>query len=101
MISHKHKCIFIHIPKTAGTSINTFFHPGVDFHYDKPDYDRLFGWCPERKFHMQHATSKQLLETEPMKKVMISHFLYLLKKNANYPLGYQNTDFTMISKDME
>jgi Txe/YoeB family toxin of Txe-Axe toxin-antitoxin module len=64
MISHKHKCIFIHIPKTAGTSINTFFHPGVKFHYKTPDYERLFGWCPKRQLHMQHATAKQLLETE-------------------------------------
>lgn len=64
MISHKHKCIFIHIPKTAGTSINTFFHPGVRFHYEKADYERLFGWCPKRRIHMQHATSKQLIETE-------------------------------------
>ena len=64
MISHRHKCIFIHIPKTAGTSINSFFHPGVKFHFKKPDYERLFGWCPKRQLHMQHATSKQLLETE-------------------------------------
>jgi len=64
MISHEHKCIFIHIPKTAGTSVNSFFHPNVKFHYNNPDYERLFGWCPKRKIHMQHATSKQLLETE-------------------------------------
>ncbi|MGM5470796.1 sulfotransferase family 2 domain-containing protein [Flavobacteriaceae bacterium LMO-SS05] len=64
MISHKHKCIFIHIPKTAGMSISCFFHPNIKFHYAKPDYERLFGWCPKRKLHMQHATTKQLLETE-------------------------------------
>ncbi|WP_339703440.1 sulfotransferase family 2 domain-containing protein [uncultured Marixanthomonas sp.] len=64
MISHEHKCIFIHIPKTAGTSINEFFHPGVKFKVATPDYERLFGWCPKRRLHMQHATSKQLLETE-------------------------------------
>lgn len=64
MISHKHKCIFIHIPKTAGMSINTFFHPGVVFKTVPPDYERLFGWCPKRKIHLQHATSKQLLELE-------------------------------------
>lgn len=64
MISHKHKCIFIHIPKTAGMSISSFFHKGVKFHYENPDYERLFGWCPKRQIHMQHATTKQLLETE-------------------------------------
>lgn len=33
MISHYHKCIFIHIPKAAGTSIETFFldNLGLDF----------------------------------------------------------------------
>jgi hypothetical protein len=64
MISHKHKIIFVHIPKTAGSSINSFFHPNVKFHFKISDYDRLFGWCPKRRIHMQHATSKQLLETE-------------------------------------
>ncbi|QNJ96715.1 sulfotransferase family 2 domain-containing protein [Constantimarinum furrinae] len=63
MISHEHKCIFIHIPKTAGTSILSFFYPNITFKTGKPDYDRLFGWCPERRIHMQHATSKTLLET--------------------------------------
>lgn len=64
MISHEHKCIFIHIPKTAGMSIYKFFHPGINFHHNNPDYERLFGWCPKRKLHMQHATARQLLETE-------------------------------------
>jgi len=64
MISHKHKCIFIHIPKTAGMSINSFFHPEVNFYQDVPNYEILFGWCPKRQLHMQHATAKQLLETE-------------------------------------
>ncbi len=63
MISHRYKCIFIHIPKTAGTSINSFFYPGTKFHYASPDYKRLFGWCPKRKLHMQHATARQLIET--------------------------------------
>lgn len=64
MISHKHKCIFIHIPKTAGMSIYNFFHPDVYFYQDVPNYDILFGWCPKRQMHLQHATAKQLLETE-------------------------------------
>ena len=63
MISHKYKCIFIHIPKCAGSSIETFF--GVKpFRTDKPDYKNLTGWCPKRKIHLQHATARQLQELE-------------------------------------
>ncbi|MBD0823864.1 sulfotransferase family 2 domain-containing protein [Aestuariibaculum marinum] len=64
MISHEHKCIFIHVPKTAGMSILSFFYPDVQFKTKRPDYEKLFGWCPKRRLHMQHATAKQLLELE-------------------------------------
>ena len=45
-------------------SIYSFFFPDVKLHHTKPDYEILFGWCPRRKLHMQHASAKQLLETE-------------------------------------
>ncbi|WP_431158320.1 sulfotransferase family 2 domain-containing protein [Winogradskyella poriferorum] len=64
MISHKYKCIFIHIPKCAGSSIQKYFHPYVGLNWKEPNYDILYGWCPKRKIHLQHATSKILLETE-------------------------------------
>lgn len=64
MISHRHKCIFIHIPKCAGSSIFKYFHPNADINWKVPNYDVLYGWCPKRKIHLQHATSKQLVETE-------------------------------------
>ena len=63
MISHKHKCIFIHIPKCAGTSINFFLFPEEKIHWFDANYEVVHGWCPQRKFFMQHATSKQLVET--------------------------------------
>ena len=63
MISHKHKCIFIHIPKCAGTSVKYFLFPDQEVHWFEPNYDVVHGFCPERKIFMQHATSKQLLET--------------------------------------
>ena len=64
MISHKHKCIFIHIPKCAGSSIRDFYFDTPNLDWTTPNYDLLYGWCPKRKIHLQHATSKQLIETE-------------------------------------
>ena len=64
MISHKYKCIFIHIPKTAGTSIYSLFTDIGKLDWKQPNYDVLFGWCPKRKMHLQHATPQQLIETD-------------------------------------
>ena len=63
MISHDHKCIFIHIPKTAGSSINKFYFNAKQLDWTTPNYDILYGWCPDRKLHLQHATPIQLLQT--------------------------------------
>ena len=58
MISHKYKVIFIHIPKCAGTTVESSFGitPGV---YKNK---MLYGWNNDLKYHMQHMTPKQLLE---------------------------------------
>ena len=63
MISHKHKFIFIHIPKCAGSSIKDHFFEGLVTNWEEPNYEVLYGWCPKRKIHLQHATAQQLLET--------------------------------------
>src|SRR5438045_929170 len=34
MISHQHRCIFVHIPKTAGNSVNRVFGIGWEDHKD-------------------------------------------------------------------
>lgn len=64
MISHKHKVIFLHIPKCAGTSINQLLSDNKNFNYLLPDYEYLYGWCPKRKIFMQHATVQELIELE-------------------------------------
>ena len=64
MICHKRKLIFIHIPKCAGSSINHYYFNTKNISWKIPNYDVLYGWCPKRKIHMQHATSQQLLETD-------------------------------------
>lgn len=64
MISHKHKFIFIHIPKCAGSSIRDFYFDTPNLNWRKPNYELLYGWCPKRQIHLQHATTKQLLETD-------------------------------------
>jgi hypothetical protein len=61
MISHKHQCIFIHIAKCAGTSVESAF--GVDVtNYKAEDNDFLFGWDKKNKLWLQHATPQQLLD---------------------------------------
>lgn len=41
MISHKHKCIFIHIPKCAGESIETALMGRPNWEKDDPNYKSL------------------------------------------------------------
>ena len=82
MILHKHKLIFIHIPKNAGSSIESFF--GVKpFDWKVPNYDVLTGWCPKRCIHLQHATPKQLLETELISEdIWDSYYKFAIVRNS-------------------
>lgn len=61
MIDHARKLIFIHIPKCAGSSIETYFG-ARPFDWKVADYDKLTGWCPRTGIHLQHATARQLLD---------------------------------------
>lgn len=57
MISHKHKCIFIHIPKCAGTSIESALG-----HFD--EYD---GWDKQ-----DHRTIRQIQQPVEWSKILMS-----------------------------
>lgn len=49
MISHEHKCIFIHIPKCAGSSIERIFNGS-----------QYVEWDDHNKIWTQHATAEQI-----------------------------------------
>jgi hypothetical protein len=98
MISHKHKCIFIHIPKCAGSSIFRYFNPDAKVNWKVPNYEVLYGWCPKRKIHLQHATSKQLIETELISEEQWkTYFKFAFIRN---PWDRALSDYNWIQKDI-
>lgn len=97
MISHKHRCIFIHIPKCAGSSIFKYFIDDVAVNWKVPNYDVLYGWCPERNLHLQHATTDQLIETGLISRdVWESYFKFTFVRNP-YDRAY--SDYLWVQKD--
>lgn len=97
MISHKHKIIFIHIPKCAGSSIKDYYFDNPRLDWRTPNYKLLYGWCPKRNIHLQHATTKQLLETELISEEdWKNYFKFTFVRNP-YDRAY--SDYLWIQKD--
>jgi hypothetical protein len=97
MISHKHKCIFIHIPKCAGSSIRDFYFDTPRLNWKLPNYELLYGWCPKRKIHLQHATSQQLLELDLVKpEIWNNYFKFTFIRN---PYDRAVSDYFWLMKD--
>jgi len=97
MISHQHKCIFIHIPKCAGSSIKEFLFRDQKFDWKIADYEHLYGWCPKRKIHLQHATSEQLIETNLISpKIWKEYFKFTVVRN---PWDRAYSDYMWLQKD--
>ncbi|MBR9910204.1 MAG: sulfotransferase family protein [Gammaproteobacteria bacterium] len=97
MIFHKHRLIFIHIPKCAGSSIGSFYSEGKKFNWEEPDYEYLYGWCPKRQIHLQHATAKQLLDTDLITEdIWNSYHKFTIIRN---PWDRSYSDYMWIMKD--
>ena len=97
MICHKKKLIFIHIPKCAGSSINSFYFGNQKLNWKEPNYGSLHGWCPQRKIHLQHATAQELLETDLVSKQnWKEYFKFTFIRN---PWDRAYSDYLWIQKD--
>ena len=61
MISHQHKCIFIHISKCAGSSVEKAFGVNISNNTESNNVN-LFGWNFEHNIFLQHATPQELID---------------------------------------
>lgn len=84
MISHKYKCIFIHIAKCAGTSVESAFGVAVDVdNHDVTENDFLFGWDKKNLLWVQHATPQQLLDLNLISREQWnSYYKFIIYRNS-------------------
>ena len=80
MISHKHKCIFIHISKCAGSTVENAF--GIN--KNEPDsLEALRGWDDKHKLYLQHATPQQLLDLKLISRAQWdNYYKFIIYRNS-------------------
>ena len=80
MICHKHKCIFIHVTKCAGSSIESAF--GIDLRKHDGQTSRLFGWDQHNELYLQHATPQQLIDNNLITREQFdSYYKFIVIRN--------------------
>ena len=56
MLFHKHKSLFFHVGKAAGSSVEQTFLQSTP-KFSIPNYDLFYGWEPKKGIYLQHATA--------------------------------------------
>jgi hypothetical protein len=98
MISHKHKCIFIHISKCAGSTIEKAFGTDLNDNTENNNHN-LFGWNHKHKLFLQHATPQELFDYDFIKKdVWDSYFKFIIIRN---PYDRAMSDYFWMTKDLK
>lgn len=96
MISHKHKCIFIHVSKCAGSSIEKAFNIKINDNTEKNNIN-LFGWNSRTEMFLQHATPQQLLDYNFIThEEWASYFKFIVVRN---PYDRAISDYKWLLKD--
>ena len=81
----------------SGSSILNMLFEGEGLDWREPNYEKLYGWCPERQIHLQHATAKQLLELDLItKEQWDSYFKFAFVRN---PWDKSYSDYIWIQRD--
>lgn len=89
MISHKHKCIFIHISKCAGSSVNKAFDIDTG-DITSSNNSNLYGWNEENKIFLQHATPQELLDGNLIARdIWLSYYKFIIVRNP-YDRAYSD-----------
>jgi len=82
MVSHEHKCIFIHIAKCAGSSIVSDL--GIDLkNLIYKNDGSAFGWDKKNKLWLQHATPQQLIDLNYIsEETWNSYYKFIVYRNT-------------------
>ncbi|WP_435579654.1 sulfotransferase family 2 domain-containing protein [Gilvibacter sp.] len=95
MVSHEHQCIFIHISKCAGTTVEEAF--GVN---TSGDAEMGYGWNESLGIHLQHATPDELLASGLVtQQQWDSYYKFIVVRNP-YSRSYSDYAWVMLNGDV-
>lgn len=98
MIDHQRKCIFIHISKCAGSSIESGFGIKTSDNSQKNN-PNLYGWSNKAKLYLQHATPQQLFDYGFIsKEVWDDYYKFIVVRN---PYSRSVSDYFWMMREVK